>query len=97
MQDRMEERHKPQGLTIVKVLGHFAEYVHFSQMALMCIQVLGVMVRTALRVKTNAHGITSRTGERQVSGKVEQAMISGNFVASALRCLYRASTSTDLN
>lgn len=93
VRERLDESKKPQGLTIIKVLGHFSEYVHFSQMALMCIQVLGVMLRTALRVKSNATSITMRPAqEYQQNTNIEQAMLTHGFIPAALRALYRHPT-----
>lgn len=93
VRERLDDTHKPQGLTIIKVLGHFAEYVHFAQMALMSIKVLGVMVRAALRVKSNAHSITARSdAQPKRTTNIEQAMLTNNFISSALRALYRHPT-----
>lgn len=93
VRERLDDTHKPQGLTIIKVLGHFAEYVHFAQMALMSIKVLGVMVRAALRVKSNAHSITARAdAQPKRTTNIEQAMLTNNFISSSLRALYRHPT-----
>ncbi|CAL1138524.1 unnamed protein product [Cladocopium goreaui] len=93
VRERLDDTHKPQGLTSIKVLGHFAEYVHFAQMALMSIKVLGVMVRAALRVKSNAHSITARSdAQPKRTTNIEQAMLTNNFISSALRALYRHPT-----
>lgn len=93
VRERLDDAHRPQGLTIIKVLGHFSEYVHFSQMALMCIQVLGVMIRAALRVKKNANSIAMRHDNApKRSTNIEQAMLTNGFVSSALKALYRHPT-----
>jgi len=93
VRERLDDAHKPQGLTIIKVLGHFSEYVHFSQMALMCIQVLGVMIRAALRVKKNANSLAMRHDNApKRTTNIEQAMLTNGFVSSALKALYRHPT-----
>ncbi|CAE7337810.1 unnamed protein product [Symbiodinium natans] len=86
-----DQRYPLSGLTIIKVLGHFREYVHFSQMALMSIQVLGVMVRSAIRLNNKAStSITSRSRSPTTSATViEQVMLRNGFIESAMRALYR--------
>ncbi|CAE7232165.1 unnamed protein product, partial [Symbiodinium sp. CCMP2592] len=87
-----EDRRYPlSGLTIIKVLGHFREYVYFSQMALMSIQVLGVMVRSAIRLHSKAStSVTARgDGSKTSATPIEQVMLRHGFVESAMRALYR--------
>ncbi|CAJ1365972.1 unnamed protein product, partial [Effrenium voratum] len=95
---QMEKQNHPQGLTIIKVLGHFSEYIHFSQMALMCIQVLGEMLRAALRLKESTvrpRGSNLASDAAQ-SVVLEQVILNHNFVPTALRALYRHPSSPDI-
>ncbi|OLP98110.1 hypothetical protein AK812_SmicGene19471 [Symbiodinium microadriaticum] len=75
----------------LQVLGHFREYVYFSQMALMSIQVLGVMVRSAIRLHSKANtSVTAREGGSKMSATpIEQVMLRHGFVESAMRALLR--------
>eukprot|EP00930_Biecheleria_cincta_P049785 TRINITY_DN3498_c0_g2_i1.p1 TRINITY_DN3498_c0_g2~~TRINITY_DN3498_c0_g2_i1.p1 ORF type:complete len:2491 (+),score=451.13 TRINITY_DN3498_c0_g2_i1:932-7474(+) len=88
---------RAEALTIVKVLGHFKEYIHYAQMTLMSAQVISVLVRTVSKfVNNELFGVLAknrRKGDavekKKTSDVLEKTMLDQDFTGTACRALYR--------